>query len=559
MQLRAIQFTRLFLLFLLLPLRSAVAEQPAGHAPSAAKGHTSRSAAHPFIFIHLDGVSSRHFLAELEAGRLPHLQKAFAGHGIIEHALTYLPSKTPTVISSLSRGIPVNESRLVSWVGVDRETDKVYTLLQTFRWMVASKPRIAATNLIYGIPRLDGLAGPALVNLPDLLDDYPVLEFYWYPVDTAGHFFGEETYLRKLRNFDRSFGKLMKRLEEEYGKEVNIVIYSDHGMTFGEGFRIERDLEWLNDNVRAISYPNLFVQDPESIPDLAREIVERSPVDYTFYRSGENQITGIHETGMVRIESDGESGLRYLFEGEDLFGYYQSGYRGEYWNSDKWLEFSWDKPYPAAPVNLYNFLLNPGVGDILLFLDKDRYSQTGYSREGNHGGITSQDIHIPILLRGPDLEHLYGRKTLWLQDLVPEIGEVPFRTTPARDRHTLSGWTGTGGSSIRLTASPHYRWLVGAQTTFEPDRELNFFRGWVQFDLIRGYLARFWIGGGVEADRDRLRPMVLFHHEVRYRKVSARNILSTTGNHEFALEFRLTDLLSLQFVNFRSAGLRFDF
>ncbi len=507
-----------------------------------------------YIVIHICALSTHHMKTEMEAGNLPNLEATFRDHGMIESAITYMPSKTPNVITNIRRGIPVEKSRALSWSWVHGETGESASSMSVLIEMIRSVSRTADLNGFYGVPGPHLLSGIALSNLPELLDEYHVLEFYWFAVDTFGHLFGEENFLRKLRQFDRQFGKLMRRLD----KDVNVIIYSDHGMVFEEGVQIEDELKTaLGDMLTAVSYPNLYIDDSARAEGTARTILEDTPVDFTFFRSGEDRVTGFHDHGMVTFrKTDGR--FYYSYEGEDPFGYFALGYQGEGLTSDEWLYLTYDMKYPATPVSIYSYFLNPTSGEILMLFDESKFSRTGYSRKGNHGGFTYRDMTVPIFLRGPDLEHMYDRETLWLQDLFLEIDDVPFGHTPARDDHYLGWWYNPENNlnTMQVSISPYYRWRIGTEFGIGRPFDIDNYYFWAKFDLIRNFLTRFWIGAGVDAARQDIRPYVFLRHDLRYRKLTARSTLSTAGNHRFALEYRLASLLSIQLVNFNSAGLR---
>jgi hypothetical protein len=510
-----------------------------------------------YIVIHICALSTHHMKTEMEAGNLPNLEASFRDHGMIESAITYIPSKTPNVISNIRRGIPVEKSRSLSWSWVHKETGESASSTSVLMDMIRSVSRTAALNGFYGVPGSHLLSGIALSNLPELLDDYHVLEFYWFAVDTNGHLFGEENFLRKLRQFDKQFGKLMRRLDDE----VNVIIYSDHGMVFEEGVRIEDKVKTMfGDRITVASYPNLYIDEPTQAKSTARTILEDTPVDFTFFKSDDSRVTGFHDHGRITIRKK-EERFYYSYEGEDPFGYYALGYRGEGLTGDEWLYLTYDMEFPASPVSIYSYFFNPTSGDILMLFDESKFSRTGYSRSGNHGGFTYKDMSIPIFLRGPDLKHMYDRETLWLQDLFLEIDDVPFGHTPARDDHYL-GWRynpENNLSTMQVSISPYYRWRIGTEFDMDGAYDIDNYFFWGKFDLIRGFLIRLWIGAGVDARRQDIRAYGFIRHELRYRKLTARSKLSTAGNHSFALEYRLTSLLSIQLVNFNSAGLRLHF
>jgi hypothetical protein len=510
-----------------------------------------------YILIHLDAVASYYLETEMEKGNLPNIQRTIEDGGLISHAVTYFPSKTPTVISSLRYGTPIEETTLVGWVGENRETGEIIGGTRTFLKMMWSKSRLAATNLLYGIPGLDRLAGIALDNVPDYLEKYRTLEFYWYAVDSYGHFFGEDRFIYKLHVFDKHFGRLMNRLDDN----VNVIVYADHGMLFGEGVRTDENIsKTFGERVRKVHYPNVYIEDGSDIITLAQDIVNETNIDFTFHRSGINQITGYFQDGEIHIRKE-NSRFCYSHENSDPFGYDQIGYEGECFTADEWLEMTYDHEYPVVPIQIFGFLTNPGSGDIITLLDKPKFSQTSYSRRGNHGGITNRDISVPIILKGPDVEFLYDRNTMWLQNLFNEVDNADFYYTPPRSEHYISMWhqPDRNVNTIQLALSPYYRLALGSELHFTDPAYFDHYQFWGKFDLFRSYLARVWIGAGMDIENGEPQPMGFIRHELSYRGLSAISTLSTTGNHRFSLEYRFAPPFSLQVVNFNSFGLRVHF
>jgi len=91
------------------------------------------------ILIHLDGVSSHHLLQELNKGNLPNLESYFGEEGRIDYTITYFPSKTPTVISSIRDGISLDESLLPGWKQTYGENGDKSGLISSFFRMAFSK------------------------------------------------------------------------------------------------------------------------------------------------------------------------------------------------------------------------------------------------------------------------------------------------------------------------------------------------------------------------------------------------------------------------------------
>ena len=106
--------------------------------------------------------------------------------------------------------------------------------------MLKNIPRINRTNFIHGITGLDFLAGLSMYNIPTLLEKYGVLEFYWFATDSVGHIFGERMHLKKIYQFDRYLGRLNRIMDLS---EVNLVLYSDHGMIYNDVYTSRLSLE----------------------------------------------------------------------------------------------------------------------------------------------------------------------------------------------------------------------------------------------------------------------------------------------------------------------------
>jgi hypothetical protein len=509
------------------------------------------------ILIHLDAVSSHYLLQELNKGKLPNLSSFFGDEGLIDYTITYFPSKTPTVISSIRDGVSLDEALLPGWKQTYGENGNVSGMISSFLRMAFSKSRLATTNLIYGLPAFDFLAGPALINTADYLKDYNVLQFYWYKIDTHGHFYGEEAYIKELAEFDRQFGKLIKRLDDD----VNVVIYSDHGMTFGEGVEIEEKVEELiGDDLLVYSYPSLYLRDNDLSEHYARKLVDESEIDYTFFQQENGSVKGFHHKGIIYFNGKNDE-INYEFEGEDVLGYYSKGYKGEYLSSNEWLSFTHNLSYPLAPVNLYSFLNNEYSGDIITMLDETKYLQTGYSREGNHGGFTSIDMSTPLFIKGPNVDHLYGRKYFWLPELFNEIEEIDFNQYPPRDRHFISSRYDFKRNRpvTEFSFSPIYRVRYGANYYMADFSAIDRVDVWGKVDLFRSYLTRFWLGTGVEVQGSDITPLLKFQHDFHIRKFVIQNSLATNRQYYFKVSWEVKPWMAVETVNFTSMGLRFDF
>lgn len=516
---------------------------------------------HPqYLLIHVDGISADHLREEWRAGRLPHLRAHFGDAGWIPDAITYLPSKTPIVVSSVRKSTPIQESPLVSWAGADRLTGQPFTGIDTLREMIRSKSRLGMSNLLYGIPALSWLNVLATRNLPDFVRQYPTLEYYWYPIDTIGHFYGEEAYLEMIHQFDLHMGAMLEQIDPE----INVILYSDHGMAFGNGLRTDDQIrEQFGAIVRTASYPNIYLNEPDDPAHrgrVARAIVQQTDVDFVFYLQSEGRVVGIHEQGeMAIVETQGGHRYRYGVTGEDPLGYVQAGYEGELWSDEEWLEFTYDLDYPAAPPQIFHLLENVSAGDLVTFLEAGRFSQTDYSERGNHGGFTRQEASIPIFFRGPDLAMLDGRETVALNSLMQVIGSPDFDRKPRRDRHQIYGSQGFRHTEQRLglTLSTRYRWQLGGELHLRPGLQEDRYHGWIAGDIFRSYIARVWIGVGLQGEMSG-RTGVEFHliHELRYRRWHLQSHFRTHSGNRYSLLFDVAPFIALEWINLHEAGLR---
>lgn len=510
-----------------------------------------------YLIIHLDGISSEVFIEKMENGVLPNISAYFDDSDIIDHAITYFPSKTPNVITSIREGIEPEEARFPGWQFRNRDPHSITRMPESFFKMAFSTSRISVTNLMYGIPGLHWMAGIALQNSADFLQEYPVLQFYWFPTDTQGHFNGEEAYRREIRRFDRQFGKLIERL---HPMPVNIIIYSDHGIAFGEGNRPDSQIETLiGDDLDFFSYPAIFLNDGVDPSDYAEQLLIHTELDFVFYLNASGDVTGLHEDGEMKFLIRDDK-IKYEFSDSDILGYSDLGYKGEYLTRDEWLKLTHSSRYPGATINIVHYLNNIRSGEMVVLYDKGKYYQTGYSQKGNHGGFIHHEMSVPLLLKGPDLADFVDREYYWIPDLFQEIEGLNFNVRPNRENHafrTLFNFK-DGRSVTELEISPTYRVSYGI-TYFNENHLPSFknnFNVWGKADLYRSYISRVWVGAAVVAEKERHLPVFLFQYDLNYRKWSLETRLFTTQNVTFNIGYQMTDWLRVESVNFNSAGIR---
>ncbi len=164
-----------------------------------------------FLIFHLDAVSSQNFFQYMAEGDLPNLKAVFEEGHMIHYGLSLFPGGTETAVPHLKEGVD-NSTGGVGWGYYDRKKEKVIPSYKTFFYWLSYLPRRAKPCIIYGIPGLDPFMFFPLLNVPELLETYGVIEFYWLTTDSLGHIMGPKLYEASIRRFDRYFGNLVKKL-----------------------------------------------------------------------------------------------------------------------------------------------------------------------------------------------------------------------------------------------------------------------------------------------------------------------------------------------------------
>jgi len=510
-----------------------------------------------FLIFHLDAVSSQNFFQYMEDGDLPNLKAVFEEGHMIHYGLSLFPGGTETAVPHLKEGIDNSKGR-VGWGYYDRDKEKSILKLKTFSYLFSHIARRARACFIYGIPGLDPFMFLPLLNVPELLETYGVIEFYWFTTDALGHLMGPKLYEASIRRFDRYFGNLVKKLNLD---ELNLIIYCDHGMSFGKFINAEQGSEIkriVGDELKVFIHPNVYLKDPDKKEQVARDIVSQSEIDFAFYRENPHRVVGYSIQGKMIFEGK-EDKIRYLFAGEDVLGYYHTGYNGEWLTDLEWLSKTRDSRFPGVPPNMYHLLLNERAGDIVIVINPPKIPIFNLRYPANHAGLTNTDLMMPILLRGEQLKHLYDREEMWLHNLYTSIPELSFENLePAREKNSFSFW----GSNLEepnlgfeMSLSPAYRWNFGFR--YEDD----IYRSWLEYDLYSSYLIRLWTGAGLQVNGQDLDALVQARLQIDLGKIQLNygRQLTQDGwetntkevvyqiNDRLALEWLIPDRLGMSF------------
>ncbi len=461
-----------------------------------------------YLIFHLDAISTDMFVEQIAAGQIPNIERFFAeGHTVLG-GLSLWPGGTEVIYPRLKQGQSNAEHPMLGWQYLDRNEDRWVWALETMLGMFLQFPRRARMFTLYAHPpAMDVFASIAMQNVPRLLQQYDVVEVLWFSSDHAGHVSGRDAQLASLYRFDRSFGHLLEHVDLD---DVNVILYSDHGMSFSDTYEADLDDAYvvpikkigpsvLGEELRKLYYPNVYLYDPDMAPATAATIVREADIDWAFYWLDETRLLGLHKEGTAVIEQRGSTFSYQVQTGPDYFGYDTLGYDGDFLDPDQWLELTVDSRYPGAIPNIFRAALNENAGEVLLLINPPRIAQSLVTNVYNHKGVNRTDLLVPILLRGPDLEHLADVETMWLHELYTRhVPNIPFDHVPDRERHQLDvripydGRSIVGDGFAEFRFSPRYRWRMGAQ--WDAGRAASF----VHFDVFSTYISRFWLGLGLQ-------------------------------------------------------------
>lgn len=503
-----------------------------------------------YLILHLDAISTDMYVDEIAAGNLPNLERFFADGHTVLGGLSLFPGGTEIIYPRLKPGLSNAEHPKAGWQYLSQEEDRWVWALEGVLNMFFGFPRRARMFTLYAHPpALDFLAGMAMQNVPSLLQQYDVLEVLWFATDHAGHVSGREAQLASLYRFDRHFGHLLEHADLS---DVNVILYSDHGMSFGESYDSEdnayvvpiKDIgpSLLGDELRKIYYPNVYLYEPEAAAATAETIVEHAEVDWAFYWLDDQQLFGISEYGTAVIKQQG-TGLSYqVLTGPDPFGYDALGYAGEYLDHNQWLELTVHSRYPGAIPNIFGAAQNENAGDVLLVINPPRIAQSLVTNIYNHKGVHRTDLLVPLLFRGPDVGHMADVETMWLHELYTEyVPGIPFDHVPERERHQMEvrvpydGRRLVGDALAQIRLSPLYRLRLGAR--WDAGDASTF----LEYDVFSTYITRFWLGMGLEriAERNAWQPTLHAELEWQYGQWGAGlHLQRTRGSWELQPNLR---------------------
>lgn len=464
-------------------------------ASSSVYGLGPRSESRPYVVFHLDAISSKVFFEMLDAELLPNISALFSGGAVIPCAVSPFMPGTEMVYPRLKRGRAASSDDPIAWSTMNRITGEWKTypdnVLGLWQWM----PRYALSQGLNGVMGFEWATALSAMNIRRMLRDYRIVEFFWFNSDTVGHNKGVDAQKTSAARFDSSLRPFVDYVQQS-PDSVNLALYCDHGMSMIEEY-VDTDAamaEVAGEQAVLCFYPNLYLADAKRAPEVARDLAARHEVDFAFWRDSDKRVIGLHDRGSVWFDFD-ERGISYGYEGEDPFGYYNLGYRGERLSDDGWLDMTCKSPWPAAPVQVVRYMQGDCSGDVVVITNPPKGMPTIGGFVARHKGIAASDCTVPVLMVGPDIVLDPVPDSIWLHTLYNEVLRIdPLAAQRAlREPNSLA----LSGAGVHLTLSPAPSLLLHAELGGDNSVFL------CETDPFRSFNARLWIGAGITSHGDR--------------------------------------------------------
>jgi len=448
------------------------------------------------ISISLDGVPAKTLFELIDSGRMPNVRDYFAKDKslTIRNAISTFPSLTTSAHTALMTGLPVNESDITGLKWYDRLRDEFVNSKSPiiglkFKKYVKGKTIFEneRNSLVYGefihkgarrwvFPAYNPFLGKTsplgpivesriLERIPTKLNKYDLVHIWWYSSDQVGHHKGKEYLKKNLETFDKSFGKMVKKIDPA---QTTVAIYADHGMrnvnnreielvgTMAKaGYRPAKNHKIKENNELIFtfdetSFSQIYAKSDSETGKIVDTISSgKLPgIDFIMYRDydggyGEG-ISGINvlkqrTTGKLeraKILSDGKNHLlKYVpVDGGDPLDLAKIvinqkkkpklGTADEGWASgDEWLSKTYNARYPDAVERIAQLFGSRNAGNVVLTSQKNYYFSestqdysvfSGYETDDEkearvsmavkkmtHGSLEGENMRTAILARGP--------------------------------------------------------------------------------------------------------------------------------------------------------------
>lgn len=441
-----------------------------------------------YLLVHLDAISADEFYRHWEAGNLPNLQTIFSD-GVTTQALTLFPPGTEIITKRMRIGQSNGQGLPVAWEHYDRGSGQIIGSLGFIFDLYTTLPSISRSQYLMGIPVLSHITGMKLVNIPSLLRQYDVLEYYWFHTDVVGHYLGGVALEKSLAQFDYYMGMLYQAGIPE---NLNIILYADHGMTTGDIERVPLNQiisEVAGDDMMFFHFPSLYLNKNAPTEDIARELSSKEGIHFTFVKLAEDLVRGYHARGMIDIHKVGDK-YSMMIAGADPFTYGDRICDGLYLTKDEWLKLTRDSYYPAVPPNVFDFASNPNSGDVIITLDPSKIPDNFGANGGQHISLARTDTLVPILVRGPIATSRFSAdQPVWLHELIGvHLPALDLNASPKSEATLIEFGVSKSGKQFEVAISPAERIQAGLTHSLD---EWDF---WLAFDINRSFITKLWIG-----------------------------------------------------------------
>ncbi|HJY27956.1 MAG TPA: alkaline phosphatase family protein [Pyrinomonadaceae bacterium] len=177
-----------------------------------------------------------------------------------------------------------------------------------------------------------------------------------------------------------SLDKILREIQQYCYDDIEIVMFSDHGMNLEENRRANLASTLQRRGFRVVipafglcSYAAIYCDNADQIPEIAVASAEVTGIDFAIYKDAADVVIE-SERGRARIEYDpATESYRYVMAGGDPLelSTFDDGFATE----EVWFEQTAGHRYPNALPNIYKSLFTPRVkhtADVLISL-KDGY------------------------------------------------------------------------------------------------------------------------------------------------------------------------------------------
>ena len=397
----------------------------------------------PYVFhFNLDGLRYDTLKKNIEAGRLPNIEKYFVQQGAWYHqAVTVFPSVSPSAYASFYTGLTPDQSGIPFLEWFDRKTGHLTeyltlggkkkmerdlkapslfeTLAPTSTAAIGdpfSLPIFWETGIFHDGFALDRLALKKLQKiLQQPTEKWPhFISTALLSSDFLGHHQGPDSKAvdDNLQRFDVFMGMLMQQIaQRNLADQTYLVLTSDHGMhATQKHFDLRKRLRkagffskdfYLSNRGVSTNFLYLLHGDPNHwIPTL----LAQPEVEWIAVRDGAStQILSANGEGTVEtLQKGGKRLYRYHYNREREDPLHTPHFDEAFHDADFWGPQTVETDFPDGIVQLGNLFRDDRSGDILIQARPPWLFRT--DKAGTHGSLSKEDMRIILMTRGPTVK-----------------------------------------------------------------------------------------------------------------------------------------------------------